>query len=90
MASWWFPQPWSERARLELRALGFDSPPRSTGAWEELSPQELEVAQLAAPAYAFFWVQPQGTLVPIRELRSDVQLFNLVAVPQSKRDRVVA
>lgn len=41
-------RPWSDRARSELRALGADSPPRSAGAWESLSAQELEVAQLAA------------------------------------------
>jgi FkbM family methyltransferase len=46
------------------------------------------LARLRAPAYSFFWVQPQGTLVPVRELRSDVGLFNLVAVPELKRDRV--
>lgn len=41
-------RPWAERARSELRALGATSPPRIPGAWEPLSPQELEVAQLAA------------------------------------------
>jgi DNA-binding CsgD family transcriptional regulator len=41
-------RPWSERARSELRALGSDSPPRASIAWEALSAQELEVAQLAA------------------------------------------
>ncbi len=40
-------RPWSERVRSELRALGADSPPRIPEAWEPLSPQELEVAQLA-------------------------------------------
>ena len=46
------------------------------------------LAQLPAPSYSFFWVQPHGTLVPVRELRPDVELFNLVAVPEAKRDRV--
>ena len=46
------------------------------------------LARLQAPGYSFFWVQPQGTLVPVRELRPDVELFNLVAVPASKRERI--
>jgi DNA-binding CsgD family transcriptional regulator len=41
-------RPWSERARSELRALGADSLPRIPAVWEPLSPQELEVAHLAA------------------------------------------
>lgn len=41
-------RPWSERTRSELRALGADSLPRVPNAWEQLSPQELEVAHLAA------------------------------------------
>ena len=46
------------------------------------------LASLGAPAYSFYRVQPNGTLVPIRELRADVTLFNLLAVPASKRDRL--
>jgi FkbM family methyltransferase len=46
------------------------------------------LASLSAAAYSFFWVQPGGTLVPIREPASDVFLFNLLAVPRSKRHRV--
>lgn len=40
--------PWSERARAELRAMGEDSAAPSVARWESLSPQELQVAQLAA------------------------------------------
>lgn len=39
--------PWSERARLELRASG-ESSRRAPAAREQLSPQELQIAQLAA------------------------------------------
>ena len=46
------------------------------------------LAQLRAPGYSFFWIQPQGTLRPVRELQPGVELFNLVAVPASKRERV--
>ncbi len=46
------------------------------------------LAALAAPRYSFYWVQPHGTLVPIRELRPDVTLFNLLAVPAARRDRL--
>ena len=41
-------RPWSERARGELRATGAESAPAEPRAWEALSAQELEVAQLAA------------------------------------------
>ncbi|WP_158600694.1 ATP-binding protein [Tessaracoccus antarcticus] len=41
-------RPWSERARSDLRALGTDSQARIPGAWEPLSSQELQVAELAA------------------------------------------
>jgi DNA-binding CsgD family transcriptional regulator/tetratricopeptide (TPR) repeat protein len=40
--------PWAERARQELRASGEQSRPRIPGAREQLSPQELQIAQLAA------------------------------------------
>jgi DNA-binding CsgD family transcriptional regulator len=40
--------PWSERAREELRAAGESSRKREPGALEELTPQELQVAQMAA------------------------------------------
>ena len=36
--------PWSERAREELRATGESSRKREPGALEELTPQELQVA----------------------------------------------
>jgi DNA-binding CsgD family transcriptional regulator len=39
--------PWSERARAELRVTGADSAPRRARAWEALSAQELQVAELA-------------------------------------------
>jgi DNA-binding CsgD family transcriptional regulator len=39
---------WSERARQELRAAGETSAARRREAWDELSPQELQIAQLAA------------------------------------------
>jgi DNA-binding CsgD family transcriptional regulator/tetratricopeptide (TPR) repeat protein len=40
--------PWSERARQQLRATGEKSRPRTTGARDQLSPQELQIAQMAA------------------------------------------
>jgi DNA-binding CsgD family transcriptional regulator len=40
--------PWGERARQELRAAGEQSRPRIPGARDQLSPQELQIAQLAA------------------------------------------
>lgn len=40
--------PWGERARQELRAAGERSERRATEAWDSLSPQELQIAELAA------------------------------------------
>jgi len=40
--------PWGERARQELRASGELSGRRAPGAWDRLSPQELQIVQLAA------------------------------------------
>jgi DNA-binding CsgD family transcriptional regulator len=40
--------PWGERARQELRASGETSRKRTPGAWDQLSPQELQIAQMAA------------------------------------------
>ncbi|MGW4995561.1 helix-turn-helix transcriptional regulator [Streptomyces mirabilis] len=40
--------PWSERARQELRASGESSAQHSPGAWENLTPQELQIARMAA------------------------------------------
>jgi DNA-binding CsgD family transcriptional regulator/tetratricopeptide (TPR) repeat protein len=40
--------PWGERARHELRASGEASPRHTPPAWDQLSPQELQIAQLAA------------------------------------------
>jgi DNA-binding CsgD family transcriptional regulator len=40
--------PWSERARQQLRATGETSRPRTLEAWDQLTPQELQIAQLAA------------------------------------------
>jgi DNA-binding CsgD family transcriptional regulator len=40
--------PWSERARRLLRATGETSRPRTPEARDQLSPQELQIAQLAA------------------------------------------
>ncbi len=40
--------PWSERARQQLRATGETSRPRTPEAWDQLTPQELQIAQLAA------------------------------------------
>ena len=39
---------WGERARQELRAAGETSTKRARQAWDDLSPQELQIAQLAA------------------------------------------
>jgi DNA-binding CsgD family transcriptional regulator len=40
--------PWAERARRELRAAGEASRRRRPEAWHQLSPQELQIARLAA------------------------------------------
>jgi len=40
--------PWGERARQELRASGEQSRPRIRGARDQLTPQELQIAQMAA------------------------------------------
>jgi DNA-binding CsgD family transcriptional regulator len=40
--------PWGERARQELRASGETSRQRAVDAWDQLSPQELRIAQMAA------------------------------------------
>ena len=40
--------PWGERARQELRASGETSQGRTLGAWDRLSPQELQIAHMAA------------------------------------------
>jgi DNA-binding CsgD family transcriptional regulator len=40
--------PWGERARRELRASGEKSRPRAPTARDQLTPQELQIAQLAA------------------------------------------
>jgi len=40
--------PWSERARQQLRATGEKSQPRIPGACDQLTPQELQIAQMAA------------------------------------------
>jgi len=40
--------PWGERARQELRASGEKSRPRAAGAHDQLTPQELQIAQMAA------------------------------------------
>lgn len=40
--------PWAERARQELRASGESSRPRTPEARDQLSPQELQIAQMAA------------------------------------------
>ncbi|NMO51561.1 AAA family ATPase [Actinoplanes sp. TBRC 11911] len=39
---------WSERARQELRATGESSQQPERGAWQRLSPQELQIATMAA------------------------------------------
>lgn len=40
--------PWGERARQELRAAGEPSGQRPAAAWDRLSPQELQIARMAA------------------------------------------
>ena len=40
--------PWAERARHELRGAGVTSRPRERGAMDELTPQELQIARMAA------------------------------------------
>ncbi|MDQ6790105.1 MAG: LuxR C-terminal-related transcriptional regulator [Candidatus Dormibacteraeota bacterium] len=40
--------PWGARARQELRASGESSRQRTPEAWDQLSPQELQIAQMAA------------------------------------------
>jgi len=40
--------PWSERARQQLRATGEKSRPRTPEARDQLTPQELQIAQMAA------------------------------------------
>lgn len=40
--------PWGERARQELRAAGERSRRRTPAAWDQLSPQDLQIAQMAA------------------------------------------
>jgi DNA-binding CsgD family transcriptional regulator len=40
--------PWAERARRELRAAGESSPRRTRDSLDELTPQELQIAQMAA------------------------------------------
>jgi DNA-binding NarL/FixJ family response regulator len=40
--------PWAERARRELRAAGERRGPRSTDGWDDLSPQEQQIARMAA------------------------------------------
>lgn len=41
-------RPWSERARQELRASGESTRQRRPELWDQLSPQELQIAQMAA------------------------------------------
>jgi DNA-binding CsgD family transcriptional regulator len=45
--------PWAERARQELRASGETSRPRTPEARDQLSPQELQIAQLAAEGLSY-------------------------------------
>jgi DNA-binding NarL/FixJ family response regulator len=40
--------PWSERARQQLRATGETSRPRTPEALDQLTPQELQIVQMAA------------------------------------------
>ena len=42
---------WAERARNELRASGETSRPRVAAAFEQLSPQEMQIVQLAAAGF---------------------------------------
>jgi DNA-binding CsgD family transcriptional regulator len=44
--------PWGDRAREELRAAGEASPRRTAQVWENLTPQELHIAQLAAQGHS--------------------------------------
>jgi DNA-binding CsgD family transcriptional regulator len=44
--------PWSDRAREELRASGESSLRRTEQVWENLTPQELHIAQLAAQGHS--------------------------------------
>jgi DNA-binding CsgD family transcriptional regulator len=44
--------PWSDRAREELRASGESSLRRTEQVWENLTPQELHIAQLAAKGHS--------------------------------------
>jgi DNA-binding CsgD family transcriptional regulator len=44
--------PWSDRAREELRAAGEASLRRAAQVWENLTPQELHIAQLAAQGHS--------------------------------------
>lgn len=44
--------PWSDRAREELRASGESSRRRTEPIWETLTPQELQIAQLAAGGFS--------------------------------------
>jgi RNA polymerase sigma factor (sigma-70 family) len=39
---------WAERARSELRATGEDSTRRAADAWDELTPQERQIARMVA------------------------------------------
>lgn len=43
---------WADRARRELRAAGEDSPHGTEAVWAVLSPQELQIAQLAAAGHS--------------------------------------
>jgi DNA-binding NarL/FixJ family response regulator len=43
--------PWSDRARGELRAAGEVSAPRTVTTLDSLTPQELQIAELAAAGY---------------------------------------
>ena len=44
--------PWGERARRELRAAGETSRPRAGRAFDALTPQELQIAELAAGGFS--------------------------------------
>jgi DNA-binding NarL/FixJ family response regulator len=44
--------PWSERARQQLRATGETSRPRTPEARDQLTPQELQIVQLAAGGHS--------------------------------------
>lgn len=39
---------WAERGRQELRATGETSQPRAPELWDSLSPQEMQIAHMAA------------------------------------------